>query len=137
MPNNFDYETDFPVLYDIRPLGLLRFDFLGDAASAIPPVVSNLDPTVMTTVDRNQIHGFDFTDDDGFRTIIVAAKFASGRWDLIYDGDNFAPDYEDLSSITPITDGFHLDIGRAGGWLELGSLKLLVEGVDVTGNENS
>lgn len=112
-------------------------DAAGGPPALIPPVISNLDPTALTTVARDQVHSFDFTDDGDFRTIIVAAKFPSNRWDLIYDGANFNPDYEDLSSITPITDGFHLDIARTGGWLELGALKLLVEGVDVTGLDNS
>jgi hypothetical protein len=106
------------------------------SSGGVPPVVSNLTPTAMSTVARNQQHEFDFTDDGPFRTIVVAAKYPSGRWDLIYDGDDFNPDYAS-SSITPIVGGFHLSIARDDGWLELGALKLMVKGIDQTGEENT
>lgn len=111
------------------------FDTNPGAPPASPPVISALTPAAMTTVARNQVHQFDFTDDGPFRKILLAVGYPSGRWDFVYNGTTFLGAYTS-STIAPITGGYHLAISRTGGWAELGALQLFVAGFDQTGQEN-
>jgi hypothetical protein len=100
------------------------------------PVISNVLPSPGTTLAPTTPISFDVTDDKGaFVRIMVTAKFPrAGVWHLVHDGDHYAPNYDGERNV--ITNGFHYYNVRPklGGWAE--APQLLVDAIDLAGNEN-
>lgn len=100
-----------------------------------PPTISNFSPTADTPIARTAPISFDVTDDVGFRRVILAARFADGAYDIVYDGDAFASKYAALSSRSTLITGrsFRYQLRRSGGWPSSPEIVPFV--VDLSGNE--
>jgi hypothetical protein len=118
------------------------FVFNGDPSSGggsgDPPVISNVDPTDGTTIGRNDFVEFDVTDADSLiRAIILMASWSDNSpTEVIWDGDDFGPNYGTFSLRTAVTDGYHFKLKRNGGWPSA-SLTIKPVAIDVTGSENT
>lgn len=102
------------------------------------PVIENLTPASGSTLatDRTPIE-FDLVDKfPGFRTIEIWIKFANQPrpW-VVYDGlvPSFYDPVERGSTITAITDGYHIKLVPNGTWPD-SSFDLIVRAIDQTGN---
>ena len=98
------------------------------------PQIVNFTPTPGIPIGRLQPIAFDITDDVGtFVLVVVFVRFPDGTYEVIYDGDGFAPRYAASSAVTAINCGFHFSVRRLGGWI--GSPVVIeVKAVDEDGN---
>jgi hypothetical protein len=102
------------------------------------PVVTNISPSVGAGINAQTPLTLQVTSPvlAAFRSIIVEASFpVLGVYEVVHDGLQFGPNYNQLSSKVPIAGGFNFTILRNGGWP--GSPTIVVNAVDVNGNENS
>ena len=101
------------------------------------PVISNIDPAGGTLLHPTTPITLDITDEDSsFRRIILMIQFAGvPAPEVIYDGGGFSIAYATESTITPITDGIHFSLIRAGGWPAAPTFTPFA--IDVTGLENA
>lgn len=87
------------------------------AAPGTPPVINNFSPAVGSSIQPSTVINFDIVDPDNFVRVLIVAAYASGKRDVMHDGNNFAPFY--VGSVrTPITGGFTYSFIRSGGWEE-------------------
>lgn len=104
------------------------------AKETVDPVVANFTPPAGSELGRNQGVAFDVTDNSGlFARIVVAAVFSSGLWEVVHDGTSFAPAYVGASTRTAISNGFHFNIIRSGGWFANPTVRVIP--IDAAGNE--
>lgn len=106
------------------------------AAPTTAPTISNVTPTPGTVVSRTQVVGCDVTDADGasdFRRVILAIELPNGAKEIVHDGTAFCTPYATSSVRSSITNGYHYDIVRDGGWPA--RFSLTVYAIDTTGNE--
>lgn len=82
-------------------------------------------------IDRDIAITVDITDPQGLAFVTLYTVPPSGVWELIYDGEAFAPDYSD-SEISTIANGFRLVLRRNNGW-KGHELVLKARGADLTG----
>jgi hypothetical protein len=101
----------------------------------IPPAISNVLPTPGTPVAVTDPISFDVTDLDGFRSILVGAKFGGVLIEeLVYNGTSFTAPYATGSTCTAIANGFHFSLARFDGWP--GSPTITPYAFDTTGQES-
>jgi len=102
-----------------------------------PPVISNISPVGGTLLHPTTPITLDITDPDSdFRRIILMIQFAGVTApEVIYDGTSFSAAYAAGSTGTPITDGIHFSLLRAGGWPAAPTFTPFA--IDVTGLENA
>lgn len=102
----------------------------------VAPVVSNYSPAAGATITPLTALSFDVTEESGeFCKIMVTAFFAAtGEWEVIHTGDQFAPRYIAGSSRVPIANGFSYTVRRTGGWLSSPTLQTFA--IDAAGNES-
>jgi len=87
---------------------------LGEATGGTVPSVAIISPTPGTEIEPNDEITFTITDGVG----IVAATYAGSQvYEVVHDGDSFAPLFAPLSSRSAISGGFQYTVGRLGGWL--------------------
>jgi len=103
----------------------------------VPPVISNVTPATGTAIAPTDSLGFDVTDPEGFRLIMLVADFpAIGIREVIHDGLTFSANYSgSANSRVAITNGFQYTILRTGGWPV--SPRIIPYAIDVTGAENA
>lgn len=106
-------------------------------ADTTPPEIELVSPSEGSQPGTAQMV-FDVTDETGLGRVMIAARFTSGSaYEVVHDGDEFAPLYsESPNDRTPITGGWRYTIRRRGGWPE-GALQLRVFGIDAAGNEGT
>ncbi len=103
-------------------------------ADTAAPVVGNYSPAPGTAISRASALAFDVTDAGaGLRRAIVAARFPDGTYEIVHDGDAFAPRYSSLSARTTLAGGFRFSVRRTGGWPAAPTLVAFP--VDASGNE--
>lgn len=101
------------------------------AVDSTAPVVDNFSPPVGSSVLEADPVFFDVTDNVGFAQIVIAIK-QGGATELVHDGTNFLPPYDDLSTRDNIASGFRYRVRRTGGWIEAVVQSAFV--VDSSGN---
>lgn len=102
------------------------------------PAVSNVTPTANSTISATQAVGCDITDADGsgtFRRIILALTLSSGVTEVVHNGTAFLYPYATSSARTSITNGYHYDIVRDGGWPRGSQITLTPYAIDTSGDE--
>lgn len=57
-------------------------------------------------------------DFDGLQALVVTAEFASGAYEVVHDGDNFADRYAAGSTRVTIAGGYRFTVRRGGGWFD-------------------
>lgn len=103
---------------------------------ASAPQVTNVSPPTGTPIARSAPVFFDVTDDSGlFRRVIVTASYEDGSVDVVHDGDGFAAKYNQGSTRSVITNGYHYRVQRLGGWPYAPTIRAYA--IDQSGNENS
>ena len=118
------------------------FVFNGDPSSGggtgDGPVVSNVDPADGVEIGRTDFIELDVTDaDSAIRAIILMASWSDASpTEVVWDGDDFGPNYSRYSVRTAITDGYHFKLKRTQGW-QSASVTFKPVAIDVTGSENS
>lgn len=141
----YDWIVPETTTYQLRRSLPVRtgFDLIGLAVEAsqlttpTSPTVSNLVPANGASIYPSSSLNFYVQDTPAglFSAIVVHAKFPSGRWDVVYDGANFAPDYSGSSSVSAISLGYSFSVRKTGGWTEAPSLQIIVvddEGTPIT-----
>ena len=102
------------------------------------PAVSNVTPTANSTISATQAVGCDITDADGsgtFRRIILALTLSSGVTEIVHNGTAFLYPYATQSARSSITNGYHYDIVRDGGWPRGSQITLTPYAIDTSGDE--
>lgn len=99
-----------------------------------PPQITGLTPSAGTSISSVTSISFDVTDNVALRRVVVIAQFPSGRWDVVYDGDVFAPRYSS-SSRTSILEGYHFTVTATQGWPESPTFRVIA--LDTSANETS
>jgi hypothetical protein len=115
---------------------LLQYGAPSISTPGSSPTISNVTPTPNTTISRTQTVGCDVTDADGasdFRRVILAVELPNGAKEIVHDGSAFCTPYATSSARSSITNGYHYDIVRDGGWPS--RFSLTVYAIDTTGNE--
>lgn len=82
-----------------------------------PPMVIIHSPTPGARISPNDMISFTIVDDTGFGLVLPMIRLPDGRYEVIHDGESFAPDY--LGSIrTEVVPGvqYRYDIVRVGGF---------------------
>lgn len=84
------------------------------------PTIENVLPPVGALIEANASVSFDVVDadDDLFDVVIFAIFAGTGDWEVIWDGDRFAPRYAQSSSRVHIPLGFRYTLKRTGNWPE-------------------
>ena len=104
------------------------------AASTTPPVIDNFDPPVGTPINRDDVIRFDIIDLSGLLRAEITVKLSNEDDRIVvHDGDQFCGRFTNLSSRTPIANGFAYALKPNGGWK--GSPDFKVHAVDTAGNE--
>lgn len=88
----------------------------GGPPDDVQPIVTNVTPAEGTPIGRGDPVFFDVTDETGLKRVIIAAKLGADAYEVVHDGDAFAPRYANLSTRVEITGGFRYRVRRAGGW---------------------
>lgn len=99
---------------------------------ATAPTVALVSPAADSEVTRATPIVVDVTDASTLARVVLAARYPSGRYDVVHDGDRFADEYRG-SSRTAITGGFRYRLLRTGGWPEAPTV-VLPSAVDSVGN---
>lgn len=102
------------------------------------PIVQNVDPTPGTPINATQILKLDIIDTGAsFRLIMVIADFPNlGIREVVHDGGSFATAYSGPGNMRQaITNGFHYEILRKGGWPS--SPTIIPYAIDTGGSENT
>ena len=112
-----------------------NFSLAGSVRDTTKPTISNLNPAEGTTLAAEDSIEFDVTDETGLRAVVILASFAdSDRYEVVYDGDDFAPLYGGASTAEEISGGYHFTVARTGGWPGAVTFKPIA--IDTSGNEN-
>jgi hypothetical protein len=99
------------------------------------PVVSNVTPAVLSAITDTTVVGFDVTDDNSFRELVVVASFPNMKLlEVVWMDGALGPLYALRSTATGITGGYTFRLLREGGWPS--SPTIFVKAVDTFGNEN-
>jgi hypothetical protein len=109
----------------------------GTTSSSIPPEVSNVSPSVGSQITPTTPISIDITDEPAgeFRRAVLHAAYSGlDWWEVIHNGDAFAPNYATGSSRTAITNGYRYSLLRRGGWP--GSPTFTPIAIDTSGAEN-
>jgi len=110
----------------------LGFDPSG--GDTVPPTIGNFAPTPGTPLQRNTAVSFDVLDLSGLLRVEVSVTLGGDRF-VVHDGDTFVGQYVNLSTRSPIVDGFRFNVRHNGGWIEPPTFR--VHAVDTSGNEAS
>lgn len=113
-------------------------DFVEDLGDVTPPTISNFVPAADTAIAKTGTIQFDVLDvDSAFTRVMLIAQFTSvDQPELVYDGDDFTPNYSNGSNtVTTIANGFRFVLLRNGGWLS--AVSIIPIAIDASGNENS
>lgn len=102
---------------------------LGIVADIIPPVVTMLTGSALTPTSPINLQ---VTDNILLRRVVLMVKM-DGAWEVVSDGDNFAPGYIG-SSRTVVAGGYLYSCVRSGGWPD-GDMQFEVIAGDTAGNE--
>ena len=108
----------------------------GGSAESIAPVVQNLLPPDMSTLERYDEITFDAVDlDSEINKVMIWVDFdEETRTQLIYDGEAFMYPFADQSSIVELSNSTHRFILKpTGGWV-YNVDKLTIKIVDIWGN---
>lgn len=106
------------------------------AGDGLLPQIVGFVPGLGVPVARLQHIEFDVVDDLGdLRSITVAATFANGQLEPIWDGEQFAAPYVANSAMTRIECGYHFVLRRRGGWTGT-PVKLYIVATDPEGLQN-
>ena len=87
----------------------------GGGTPNTPPTVTNVTPVTGSSILPTQYLQFDVTDAEGLLRVSVLASFADGTYDVVYDGDAFAPKYSG-SYYQAISGGYRFYVAPNGGW---------------------
>lgn len=100
------------------------------------PQIIGFVPRLDVALRRLQHIAFDVVDDLGdLQSITVAATFANGRLESIWDDAEFNPLYAANSAMTRIECGYHFVLRRRGGWPGT-PVKLYIVATDLEGLQN-
>lgn len=115
------------------PAQLDYIDF-GANAGGSAPVVTLVSPLVASVESAGAVV-VDVTDADGNlgRVFVVARYPATGKEELVHQGDRFTTDFNGQSSRAPLANGFRFTLKRSGGWPS--SPIIDVYAFDATGRE--
>lgn len=87
-----------------------------------------------TEIGRNDAVPLDVTDETGLAAVIVMVLYPdTGEYEVAHDGTAFAPRFVSKSTRAAITDGYHFELRRTGGWLSPPTVKVLP--LDTSANE--
>jgi len=106
----------------------------GNSSGGNPPEVSNILPAPGTQIYATTPITLDVTDDTGFGRIMLVAQFSNGDYDVIHDGDNFAPNYSGSSTLVALVSGSQFSVLKAGGWRANPTFRVFA--FDSAGNQN-
>lgn len=91
------------------------------------PVIQNVSPAeglVIQGTDPVQFDAVDVT--YAFRSIVVMASYAgTTAYEVVHDGNVFAPLFADLSHKDSVADGFRFLVRRKGGWPGAATLNIV------------
>jgi hypothetical protein len=100
------------------------------------PQVVNVNPTPGTQLRPTDVVLFDVIDTGAaFRRIVVYAKYGDAS-EIVHDGNVFYAAFSHLSSQVVIANGFRYVLSRTGGWPQNAPVNIVVDAVDVNGNED-
>jgi hypothetical protein len=105
------------------------------SAGVIPPTLTVIDPTpVGSRINRFKPVTFKVEDDSGLlaQVLISVSLDDNAPDELLYDGTNFAPLYDKLSTVSAITNGFLFTVLREDGWIAQPTFRAFA--VDLGGN---
>lgn len=116
---------------EFLPLGAI-------AGDVTPPTISNLTPTPGTTINSGDVIAFDVTDlSPGLAKVFIGVSFGgSTEVILVHNGDVFVGSYTG-SIRTAITNGYHYQVQKTGGWPAGSSITMTPFALDKAGNENA
>lgn len=99
------------------------------------PAITNQNPATSVAIQGTDPVSFDVTDGDrAFRIIVILARYAgTDLYEVIHDGNSFAPLFVAQSAKESIANGYRFRCRRRGGWP--GAVTLLTHAVDLAGNE--
>lgn len=80
------------------------------------PTLANLSPADGAELGRNAPATFDVIYAGAARKTIVMASFPDGQYHVVYDGDGFAPLYDNDSTITPIGGTYSFSVVPNAYW---------------------
>lgn len=107
------------------------------ATPSIPPVITLVSPT-LGTIGLQTAIALETTDEaNAFKRIVLVAEFPTSKIkEIVYDGAGFGPMYTNPANVsTPITNGYHFDILRDGGWIANDGPVLTPFVIDTSGGE--
>lgn len=127
------YAPDVPLIYNVTPLGYVGIDYAPNTNTA--PTVANITPSPGSPLSSTAEISLEVLDTEGFGRVRVFAEYASGDYDVVYDGSKFAYKYANGSYREVISGGYRFHIRPNTGWVAVPTL--YVDATDSNGTENA
>lgn len=100
------------------------------STESVPPTIGNFNIAPGTAISRDQAIAFDVTDNASLAFVGLAASYADGSVDLVYDGHDFRGRY--TGTVVAISGGYRFTVWRSGGWPSAPTFEYLP--IDTSGN---
>jgi len=110
-----------------------------EAIDEVGPIVTYTFPAEGDQLEPTSPIRFDVTDstENLARTVIAAWLHATEKTEVVWDGMQFVPPYDTLSTRIAISEGYTYFVARTGGWPYGESVTMRVWAVDAAGNEEN